>query len=232
MATRKLTVTSCELVKTGETNGREWTLYAVRATNEAGDVVHDLNAFEELEVGVEKEYVVKKREKVGRFKTFVSYTLSLPKSDRVDSPKEQIPLLPRGRYAVTDGDSVVMVRVWRGSQNPMKQRMYAIKGVKDEGQRLDYATALRIAKLIAPDPHAAAREFGRRTGHCHRCEAKLEKNLSRKLAIGPECLKHVCDGVDAEHGRDKRLALLAQARKDLRALGIDPEAKYDDLAMA
>jgi hypothetical protein len=238
MPTRKLTITRCALVKEGSTNGRDWKLYDVGAQTEHGfDVQEDLVAFDALPLGELLEFVVKKREKVGKYKTFVSYTLTLPKSNRLDSAKEQIPLVPRGRYAVRVGDDIVFVRVWRGTENPFAQRMYlllraelstldphALKGIaKAEGERLNYAEALAVGKAIAADPGEAAREFGSRTGACWRCSTELEVNLSRKLKMGPECMKHVYDD-------PQRLSLMREARKELREAGIDPAAKYADLA--
>jgi hypothetical protein len=127
-ANRKLTITACTVVKSGTTNGRNWTLFNVQALNEHGfDVSEDLISFDPLPVGELLEFEIKRKEKVGQYKTFVSYTLSLPKkSNRLDSPKEQIPLVPRGRYAVRVGDDIVFVRVWRGTQNPFAQRMYLL----------------------------------------------------------------------------------------------------------
>jgi hypothetical protein len=238
-ANRKLTITACTVVKSGTTNGRNWTLFNVQALNEHGfDVSEDLISFDPLPVGELLEFEIKRKEKVGKYKTFVSYTLSLPKkSNRLDSPKEQIPLVPRGRYAVRVGDDIVFVRVWRGTQNPFAQRMYlllraelstldprSLRGVaKAEGERLNYAEALAVGREIAADPAVAAREFGRRTGACYRCSAELEVNLSRALDMGPECMKHVYDD-------EERLRLMRAARARLREAGIDPAAKYADLA--
>jgi hypothetical protein len=240
MATRKLTITACDLVKEGTTNGRDWQLFRVEALTEHGaPITEDLNAFEELELGGPVEFVVKKREKVGQWKTFVSYTLSVPKSRRLDSEpaREQIPLVPKGRYAVRVGDDIVFVRVWRGSDNPFAQRMYlllkaelstldprSLKGIaKLDGERLNYAEALNVGKAIAADPGQAAREFGSRTGSCFRCSAGLEVNLSRQLKMGPECMKHVYED-------DERLERQRAARKELRDAGIDPAEKFADLA--
>jgi hypothetical protein len=154
----------------------------------------------------------------------------------LDSPPK-IPLVPRGRYAVRVGDDLVFVRVWRGSQNPFAQRTYllakcelatldprALHGIaKAEGERLNYAEAMTVVTAIAADPAEAAREFGSRTGSCFRCSTELEVNLSRKLLMGPECMKHVYED-------EERLSRTRAARAELREAGIDPAAKYDDLA--
>jgi hypothetical protein len=240
IATRRLTITACTLIKEGTTNGRDWKLYSVQAKTEHGyDVQEDLNAFEELELGGPVEFVVKKRERQGQWKVFTTYTLSVPKSRRLDSEpaREQIPLVPKGRYAVRVADDIVFVRVWRGSDNPFAQRCYllmkaelsaldprSLKGIaKLDGERLNYAEALNVCKAIAADPGEAAREFGARTGSCFRCSAALEVNLSRQLHMGPECMKHVYE--DSE-----RLRRTRAARAELRDAGIDPAEKYADLA--
>lgn len=135
------------------------------------------------------------------------------------------PLIPRGRYAITLNGQLALVHVWRGTRNPNVQRIYTVASHDDEGTRLNPANELAVAQAIAADPGKAAQEFGRRTGHCYRCATALEKNISRHLAVGPECMKHVFDN-------DRRLAMLREAREQLRAAGIEPEDKFDDLAAA
>jgi hypothetical protein len=62
-ATRKLTVTACSEVKTGETNGKPWTLYEVSAVDEGGHPVEEaLKSFTNLPLGEQAEYVVERQE--------------------------------------------------------------------------------------------------------------------------------------------------------------------------
>lgn len=140
-----------------------------------------------------------------------------------DTNSDPVPLLPAGRYAVTLNGEIALVRVWRGTRDASVQRIYSITGYADRGDRLGIADEANAARAIAVDPGAAAQEFGRRTGHCYRCGDELQVNLSRRLAIGPDCAKHVFEN-------SRRLAMMRQAREDLRAAGLDPAAKFDDLA--
>lgn len=133
------------------------------------------------------------------------------------------PLIPAGRYAVQIDGEWQLFRVWRGTRNLAIQHVYAVKGT-EEGTRLNAPNERLVATLVAKDPGLAARQFGYRTGHCGRCGKELEVNLSRKLGVGPECMKHV-------HTDEQRYSLMAWGRQELRDVGIDPEAKHDDLAV-
>ena len=44
-----------------------------------------------------------------------------------------------------------------------------------------------VVEAILADPKEAAAEYGRNTGTCGRCHAKLEDEDSRKLGLGPVC---------------------------------------------
>lgn len=62
-ATRKITVTSRTAVKTGESNGREWTLWEVEAVDANGDGIdHKLKTFDDLPVGKEVEVEAERQE--------------------------------------------------------------------------------------------------------------------------------------------------------------------------
>jgi hypothetical protein len=119
---------------------------------------------------------------------------------------------------------VQLFRVWRGTRDPSQQHVYSVKGTED-GERVRGQMETDAVLEIAADPGKAAQEFGRRTGSCSRCGEKLKKNLSRKLAIGPVCMKHWFDD-------ETRAEMKKTARSELRAAGLDPEALYDDLAAA
>lgn len=152
---------------------------------------------------------------------WITRLLELPKLEsKPDEPIEDLP--PAGRYAIegTDGEWSLL-RVWRGTRNSYIVQVYEVKGT-EKGTRLPRATEKIALRAIAKNPGQAAIDFGHRTDHCSRCGIELERNLSRRLGIGPECIKHW-------FGDDERLARLAEARNELRAAGIDPEAKYADL---
>jgi hypothetical protein len=137
------------------------------------------------------------------------------------APKVQAPQLPDGRYAVTVDGNVRLVHVWHPRGKPEVQRLYPVTGHDDKGGKALYGQEeLAVAKAIAADPAQAAMEFGHRTGHCFRCGAELDVNLSRSMGVGPTCVKHVMDD-------ETRYATLAAHRAHLRAHGIDPAGAYD-----
>jgi hypothetical protein len=136
--------------------------------------------------------------------------------------------VPAGRYAVQgikQGQLAdwTLLRVWKGTRNPNVVHVYVVKGT-EEGERLGPVESAVALRSIAQDPGKAALEFGHRTGCCSRCAAALDKNLSRKLGVGPTCMKHWFDP-------EQRHSMNAKARKELRDAGLDPEAKLDDLSV-
>jgi hypothetical protein len=82
-ATRKLTVVSTTVVKTGTgSNGKPWTLYDVTAVGEDGAPIEEkLRSFDELEGTVEVLIERKEDAKYG-----VSYTLKLPRGSEGANP--------------------------------------------------------------------------------------------------------------------------------------------------
>lgn len=77
MSTRKMTVTSCTVARSGTAaSGREWTLYEVGARDEAGEPVDEqLKAFDPLPIGELIEYEIERNV----HQTYgTSYTLKLP----------------------------------------------------------------------------------------------------------------------------------------------------------
>jgi hypothetical protein len=132
--------------------------------------------------------------------------------------------VPDGRYAVQLDNEWKLYRVWRGTRNPDVQRLFAVQGT-EKGERVSGAEELAAATAIAVDPGEAAIEFGHRTGHCSRCGEELKVNLSRELGIGPVCMKHW-------FADEQRYARNAVARDKLRAAGIDPADRHDNLQAA
>jgi hypothetical protein len=145
---------------------------------------------------------------------------------RLDKPAGQPfqapPSLPSGRYAVALDGNVVLVHVWHPRGKPEVQRIYPVQGHDDKGgAALRGIDELKVAKAIAADPAKAAIEFGRRTGHCYRCGAELDVNLSKSMAVGPTCAKHVMDD-------ETRLEMMAEHRAHIRSHGFDPNERNDD----
>lgn len=82
MATRKLTVTSCDVLKTGAnaTTGRPWTIYEVFAVDEAGAPVEaKLRAFDPLPLNELVPYTIEMRQDP---RHGTSYTLIPPREHR------------------------------------------------------------------------------------------------------------------------------------------------------
>jgi hypothetical protein len=152
--------------------------------------------------------------------------LELPKKESEDEGEGEgeKPDVPAGRYAVrianTEWD---LLRVWRGTRNPSIVQVYRVKGT-EQGERLSREEERGALLVIAEDPAKAAVEFGHRTGSCSRCGTELDVNLSRKLGIGPECMKHWFSNED-------RLERMREAREQLRAAGLEPTEKFDSLAV-
>lgn len=218
MPTRKLNIHSCELFRSGTTNGHDWTLYKVQAqTADGAAILEDLVSFEALPKGI-ADYELERRERTYRRTTYVSFLLR-PVDAQPRLPAN--PLVPDGRYAVqVDGDWR-FYRVWRGTRNPYVQHLYAVKGV-EKGDRVRGPEEHKALALIDADPGAAAIEFGRRTGSCSKCGKDLEVNLSRHLGIGPVCLRHW-------YAEDDWKVMIAKATAELKDAGIDPADKLDSL---
>jgi hypothetical protein len=151
-----------------------------------------------------------------------------PKPEGTEKPEEEkAPLpgpdvVPAGRYAYSDGEQWIGVKIWRKGD---RVAAYVLKhgGDLDRGDATNVRHALNA--IVALGVGRAAQEFGWRFGHCGRCTDELKVNLSRKLGMGPVCMKKV-------FGDTERLELMREARKELRAAGLDPDAKYDSLELA
>jgi hypothetical protein len=220
--TRTLTITSTRVIKSGVTRGKDWCLRRVFALDPAGvEVPLELVTFFDLPEGT-AEFEVERRQRGSRGQ-YVSYALKPVRTAKAPVD-DGIPRVPDGRYAVEIDGVWKLYRVWRGTQKPDVQRLFAVVGV-EKGERVRGAEELAAATAIAVDPGAAAIEFGHRTGCCSRCGEELKVNLSRKVGVGPKCMKHW-------FGDEQRYALNASARAALRAAGLDPAELHDNLAAA
>lgn len=149
---------------------------------------------------------------------WISALKELPKA----KPFEHNTAVPAGRYAVEIDGKMRLIRVWRGTKNPNIVQVYEVRGT-EKGTRLSRGDEVKALFAVADDPGAAAREFGHRTGKCSKCGKGLDVNLSRKLGVGPVCLK-------AWYSEDERKAMLDSARADLREAGLHPTEKFDRFA--
>jgi hypothetical protein len=144
---------------------------------------------------------------------------TLPKVE-ADVPLPGKDIVPAGRYAYpieVDGqEQWQFVKIWRRLD---RVAAYAVKG-REQGAPVNKRHALEA--IVAYGVGLAAQQYGWRTGHCGRCGDELKVNLSRKLGMGPVCMKAVyADG--------PRLTLMRTARKELRDAGLEPDGKFDSL---
>jgi hypothetical protein len=147
-----------------------------------------------------------------------------PKQKDDDKPSLPGPdVVPAGRYAYEGDEGWMFVKVWRKKDRVAVYLIKALEGSLDSGKRIYAKDALEA--IAAMGAGKSAQEFGWRTGYCGRCGDELKVNLSRKLGMGPVCTKKV-------FGDRDRLRLMREARKELRAAGLEPDAKYDSLELA
>lgn len=202
--------------------GSEW---GVRVWDGPGGNLEDETVTITTKAGKEKE--VKLGSLVSSDRKVQIYEIAAAPKKEDEQPLPGPDVVPDGRYAFpVEDDEWMFVRIWRGTRNPNVVRAYVIAtqtGDLDKGEATDVKDALdRIVLLGAAK---SAQEFGWRTGHCGRCGDELSNNLSRKLGTGPVCMKRLWSNTS-------RLALMAEAREELRAVGLDPQAKYDSLSAA
>jgi hypothetical protein len=135
-----------------------------------------------------------------------------------------LPLVPDGRYAVQIEGEWHLFRVWRGTRDPSVQHVYAVRGTED-GTRIRDERERAAVLAVAENPGEAAVQFGHRTGCCSRCGAELDVNLARFCGIGGTCMKHWFSD-------EVRFEKLRAGREALRAVGLEPTEKFDDISAA
>jgi hypothetical protein len=179
--------------------------------------------FEGVTVPVKTKSGVEKKTKLGKL-VEANGMAQIYKIAAAEKQEDKKPLpgpdeVPAGRYAIPMDGDWILVKVWRKED---RVATYQVTSSREQGGSLDkYKMLPAIAEFGAGQ---AAQEYGWRTGHCGRCGDRLKVNLPRKLGIGEHCMKIVYD--------DKtRLEMVRKARKELRAAGLDPAAKYDSLEL-
>jgi hypothetical protein len=129
-----------------------------------------------------------------------------------------------GRYALEDPDDelnpVKFYKVGIGKQGGQWAGfVFVDRYTGDDLYPVKGHARVAILKAIAEDPQTAAIRFGHERKHCSICGRGLTRYLSRKLGIGPVCggrLEWLTDDV------------IADARAELEAEGIDPDANAQD----
>lgn len=115
---------------------------------------------------------------------------------RVQNPSAlDLSKIPSGHYAVPGGDTRLKVRIDQGT-NKWEGFTFVKDGAEyGSGQRYGMqrpgqaysGMILEQLKVIAADPAAASRAYGRLVGRCGVCGRKLEDAASVAAGIGPIC---------------------------------------------
>lgn len=130
----------------------------------------------------------------------------MTETTRVPLEKKLVPLLadcPSGYYAVRsdDNDPYTFYRVsrpdkgyWKGVVKVQSKHsdnlnlVMVCRPEKDWYQTFDSRYVRKIV-LVAADPIGAGLAFARELEHCCKCGKSLTDANSRRLCIGPECVK-------------------------------------------
>lgn len=132
-------------------------------------------------------------------------------------------VVPAGRYAIKQtvrGIEVdFVIRVWRGTRNPMAVKVYDA----DAGVELNFRGSRDALKAIVDqEPAECAKRYGHLRGKCARCDLPLKDRLSVELGTGPKCITYW-------HSPEDCSVLRADARARIRARGEDPNEPVTDM---
>jgi hypothetical protein len=90
--------------------------------------------------------------------------------------------VPAGRYALEDGPSLQLVKVYRGSQNSDYVKVY-----DDDDSTHVYNAPAMLRRIVKVGVAHAATRYGQLRGRCWKCGYRLEQNISIELSMGPVC---------------------------------------------
>lgn len=146
------------------------------------------------------------RLKAGKESRVTEPTAAPRPTERVSKvPPELLKMVREGRYAVRADDAhpYVFIRISTGKGR--SQYKDALKVQTQHAERLsepklvvwpsgkvslyDYSIEDPLLMVIA-DQQGAARAYARELGRCARCGIELTDEESRRLGVGPECIKH------------------------------------------
>lgn len=142
------------------------------------------------------------------------------------TPREPLPDVPAGRYAVTGEDGTTdFYKVDRPSKGKWAGYTFVQLQLGPAFQRLDYSHSRTILqKIVDAGPREAAIRYGREIGACSVCGTDLTNKLSRELGIGPVCGgRYYAD--ESEWARVKD-----EARQVIRGRGEDPADSIEVMA--
>lgn len=120
--------------------------------------------------------------------TLIGETLRAPKvTQTVVAPQLTAPKVPAGRYALDIDGVVKFFKVDCPTDGPWAGRTFVKIQASDELHRVSRETAQAVLVLVAKDPEAASKRYGRELGHCGVCGRTLTDENSRANGIGPIC---------------------------------------------
>lgn len=157
----------------------------------------------------------------------------LPKEVAEDNrhiDRQDFPQVPAGRYALPypqdETNPIRFYRVADGKDNRAKGGRdwtgckFLERFFSDDTFAIKYGSSEynRVMTEIAGDPLAAAQRYGDEFERCCICNRGLTRHISRKMRIGPVCLRKHGEawGLDPE-------SYIAENRAELEAQGIDPD---------
>lgn len=170
----------------------------------------------------------------GKASDVITALLALPDKPRAErkasgvDKRENAPKVPEGRYALEHPEDelnpVRFYRVTDGKDNTANGGkdwtgfQFVERFVSDDTFPIKGVERLKVLKAIAADPLAAAQRYGDEFERCCICNRGLTRRLSRKLRIGPVCLRKHGEawGLDVE-------LYISTNRQALIDEGLDPD---------
>jgi len=117
----------------------------------------------------------------------IDFLKTLPfKASRSTSTSK--PDVPAGRYAVEHEGTLKFYKVDRPTEGRWAGYTFVKVMASDDEHRVSRETEAHVLAVVAADPEAASRRYGREIGACGRCGRTLTSDW-RKQGIGPECSK-------------------------------------------
>jgi hypothetical protein len=125
---------------------------------------------------------------MGQASDLISFTMQTPKAtETIAAPKLLAPKVPSGRYAIYVDGVVKFFKVDCPTEGQWAGRTFVKIQASDELYPVRGETAKAVLVLIAEDPEAASKLYGRELGHCGICGRTLTDETSRANGIGPIC---------------------------------------------
>lgn len=125
---------------------------------------------------------------MGQASDKIRILLDTPKATQtVVAAKVVAPKVPAGRYAVVIDGVTKFFKVDTPTEGRWAGRTFVKIQASDELHAVRGDTARQVLELIAKDPEAASKLYGREIGACGVCGRTLTDEESRANGIGPIC---------------------------------------------